>query len=161
MAKKKTSTRTTSMKTSTKKKTGDALAKDAIASIDENLARLDGETSEPKSPAKTRKSKKPATTRTKKTKATKPKEPKPKAPKKASGLDLAAKVLEASKEPLSAKEIADRVIRAGWQTDGKTPHATLYSAMLREMNTKKKEARFIKVDRGRFAFNSKARAVSA
>ena len=160
MARKKTT-----KKTLTKKKTGEALAKDAIATIDENLARIDGETSEPKAPTKTRKTKKPATPRTKKTTATKAKrERKPKAaksPKKASGLDLAAKVLEASKEPLSAKEIADRVIRAGWKTDGKTPHATLYSAMLREMNTKKKEARFIKVDRGRFTFNPRTKVASS
>ena len=34
---------------------------------------------------------------------------------------------------------------------GKTPHATLYAAILRELNTKGKEARFKKVDRGQFA----------
>ncbi len=36
---------------------------------------------------------------------------------------------------------------------GKTPHATLYSALLREINTKGKESRFKKVDRGQFAAN--------
>jgi hypothetical protein len=33
---------------------------------------------------------------------------------------------------------------------GKTPHATLYASILREINTKGKDARFKKVDRGQF-----------
>jgi hypothetical protein len=38
---------------------------------------------------------------------------------------------------------------------GKTPAATLYSAILREISTKGKDARFTKIERGKFA-NSKA-----
>jgi hypothetical protein len=34
---------------------------------------------------------------------------------------------------------------------GKTPHATLYSAILREIATKGNDARFRKTDRGLFA----------
>jgi hypothetical protein len=34
---------------------------------------------------------------------------------------------------------------------GKTPSATLYSAITKEMSTKGKESRFKKTDRGRFA----------
>ena len=34
---------------------------------------------------------------------------------------------------------------------GQTPHATLYAAILREINVKGSEARFQKTDRGRFA----------
>ena len=34
---------------------------------------------------------------------------------------------------------------------GKTPAATLYSAILREINVKGKESRFKKTERGRFA----------
>jgi hypothetical protein len=34
---------------------------------------------------------------------------------------------------------------------GKTPHATLYSAILREISTKGKESRFTKTERGKFA----------
>lgn len=71
--------------------------------------------------------------------------------KKPSGLDLAAKVLGESDRPLSAKEIAERVIAAGWSTTGKTPHATLYSAMLREIKGKGPKSRFVKEERGRFA----------
>jgi hypothetical protein len=33
---------------------------------------------------------------------------------------------------------------------GQTPHATLYAAILREINVKGPEARFAKTDRGRF-----------
>jgi len=33
---------------------------------------------------------------------------------------------------------------------GKTPHATLYSAILREINLKGKGSRFVKTDRGLF-----------
>jgi hypothetical protein len=36
---------------------------------------------------------------------------------------------------------------------GKTPHATLYSAIIREISVKGKESRFKKTDRGNFAFN--------
>src|SRR5262245_33874786 len=83
---------------------------------------------------------------------------KPKAPKAAkptkerrpSGLDLAAKVLAASKEPLAAKTIAERAIAAGWKTSGKTPHATLYAAIIREIAAKGSSARFKKTDRGLF-----------
>ena len=85
---------------------------------------------------------------------------KPKAPKAAkpakerrpSGLDLAARVLVASKEPLAAKTIAERAIAAGWKTSGKTPHATLYAAILREINDKGRDARFRKTQRGKFEF---------
>ena len=78
-------------------------------------------------------------------------------PKRLSGLDLAAKVLAESKEPLQAKAIAERAIAAGWKTTGKTPHATLYAAMIREIAKKGKDARFIKTDRGLFAAAPKNR----
>ncbi|MCL4199666.1 MAG: hypothetical protein KJZ69_19385 [Phycisphaerales bacterium] len=67
-----------------------------------------------------------------------------------SGLDAAAQVLARAKEPLDAKTIAERAIAAGWKTNGATPHATLYAAMIREIAAKGKEARFIKADKGRF-----------
>jgi len=67
-----------------------------------------------------------------------------------SGLDAAAQILAKAKEPLDAKTIAERAIAAGWKTNGATPHATLYAAMIREIAAKGKEARFVKVDKGRF-----------
>jgi hypothetical protein len=72
------------------------------------------------------------------------------AARKPSGLDLAAKVLAEAREPLSAKAIAERAIAAGWVTSGKTPHATLYAAIIREIASKGDAARFTKTDRGLF-----------
>lgn len=78
--------------------------------------------------------------------------------RKSSGLDLAAMVLVKSKEPLTCKSIAEKAIAAGWQTKGKTPHATLYSAIIREIEKKGKDARFKKIGRGQFAANAKVKA---
>lgn len=71
--------------------------------------------------------------------------------KSRSGLDLAADVLAEADQPLNAKAITERVIAAGWQTDGKTPWATLYASMTREIVKKGKASRFRKMDRGLFA----------
>jgi hypothetical protein len=81
--------------------------------------------------------------------------PKSAKPKKLSALDAAAQVLAASKEPLNAKQMIEAMAAKGLWTSpgGKTPHATLYSAILREVGTKGKEARFKKTDRGHFAAN--------
>jgi len=78
------------------------------------------------------------------------KTPKERKPKRVSGLDLAAKVLADAGEPLNAKTIAERAIAAGWKTSGKTPEATLYAAIIREIAKKGKDARFAKRDRGLF-----------
>ncbi len=68
-----------------------------------------------------------------------------------SGLDAAAKVLEEAGEPLNCKQIVERAFEAGyWHSDGKTPAATVYAAMLREIQKKGGEARFRKVARGKF-----------
>ena len=72
-------------------------------------------------------------------------------PMRTSGLDLAAEVLVKSEKPLNAKSIAERVIAAGWKTDGATPHATLYSAIVREITKKGSASRSKKIDRGLFA----------
>jgi hypothetical protein len=92
-----------------------------------------------------------------KTKAAKAKAPKVAKERKPSGLDLAAKVLAASKEPLAAKAITEATIAAGWKTNGKTPHATLYAAIIREIAVKGKDARFKKTDRGLFTANAGAK----
>jgi hypothetical protein len=78
---------------------------------------------------------------------------KPTAAKKLSGLNAAAEVLAKSKEPLRAKEICERAIAMGWKTNGQTPEATLYAAMIREIAAKGKDARFAKTDRGLFTAN--------
>ena len=68
-----------------------------------------------------------------------------------SGLDLAARIVADAGEPLNARTIAERAVAAGWKTDGRTPHATLYVAMIREIAAKGKDARFRRTDRGMFA----------
>ena len=76
--------------------------------------------------------------------------------KKLSAIDAAAKVLADAKEPLNAKQMIEAMGAKGLWTSpgGKTPHATLYSAILREINVKGKESRFKKTDRGQFAINA-------
>ena len=78
-----------------------------------------------------------------------------KAKAKMSALDAAAKVLVEADEPLNSKELIERMAKKGyWKSPaGKTPHATLYAAITREVNAKGAEARFKKVDRGKFSLN--------
>ena len=70
--------------------------------------------------------------------------------KRPSALDLAAGILVESKQPLGAKALAERVIAAGWQTTGRTPEATLYSAISREIKAKANASRFAKAGKGLF-----------
>jgi hypothetical protein len=57
-------------------------------------------------------------------------------------------VLAKAKEPMNAKAIVEAATTNGWYepSTGKTPHATLYSAML--MDARKADARFRKAERG-------------
>jgi len=74
--------------------------------------------------------------------------------KRPSGLDAAARVLAESMEPMNCRQIVETAFEKGyWHSDGATPWATIYSAMIREIATKGGESRFKKVDRGRFAAN--------
>ena len=79
-------------------------------------------------------------------------------PKQLSALDAAAQVLAKAGKPMRAQELIAAMDAKGlWKSPGgKTPHATLYAAMLREIAAKGKAARFKKVDRGQFAFNGQA-----
>ena len=71
--------------------------------------------------------------------------------RKPSGLDAAVAVLAEAGEPLNTKEMVERMLAQGlWQTGGKTPSATIYAAIIREISVKGDEARFRKVDRGHF-----------
>ena len=78
------------------------------------------------------------------------------AKKKLSALDAAAKVLGEATEPMASKEMIEAMATKGYWTSpgGKTPHATLYAAIIREINTKGADARFVKTDRGRFALKT-------
>jgi len=71
--------------------------------------------------------------------------------KRPSLLNLAAKVLADAGEPMSCKQMVESVLATGlWQTSGKTPQATLFSAIHRECRSKGNAARFKKVDKGKF-----------
>jgi HB1/ASXL restriction endonuclease-like protein with HTH domain len=78
--------------------------------------------------------------------------------KKTSALDAAAKVLGEQGRPMNCQEMIDAMAAKGYWTSpgGKTPSATLYSAILRELKTKKGEARFRKTERGKFELRAKA-----
>jgi hypothetical protein len=79
------------------------------------------------------------------------KEPAP--PKRLSALDAAAQVLSEAGQPMNCQEMIAAMAAKGYWTSpaGKTPQATLYSALLREIKTKGDQARFQKTDRGKFA----------
>jgi len=57
---------------------------------------------------------------------------------KLSALDAAAKVLAESGEPMTARGMIEAMTAKGYWTSpgGKTPHATLYAAIIREIATK-------------------------
>ncbi len=118
--------------------TTDKARKEAIAEIQN---RLDG---------------KPAAAKATGGKAPKtPKAPKPakeKKPKRVSALDAAAQVLAKATKPMRATDmIAEMEAKGLWKSPGgKTPEATLYAAIIREIAAKGNAARFKKHDRGVF-----------
>jgi len=83
---------------------------------------------------------------------TKPKAAKPPKEKKVSAIDAAAQVLASASEPMNCVQMIEAMTKKSlWSSPkGKTPHATLYSAILREINVKGKDARFKKTERGHF-----------
>lgn len=73
--------------------------------------------------------------------------------KKLSAIDAAAKVLADAGTAMNCQEMIEAMAQKKLWTSpgGKTPQATLYSAILREIATKGKDARFTKTERGKFA----------
>lgn len=75
-------------------------------------------------------------------------------PKRSSGLKAAAKVLEETGIPMNVKEITEVAIaKCYWKPAGRTPSATLASALIREIAKKGAKSRFRKVERGKFILN--------
>jgi hypothetical protein len=74
-------------------------------------------------------------------------------PKKLSALDAAAKVLGETGKAMNCQELIETMAAKGyWKSPaGKTPSATLYASIIKEIATKGKESRFQKTDRGTFA----------
>jgi hypothetical protein len=73
--------------------------------------------------------------------------------KKLSQMAAAVAVLTKASEPMNCKAMVEAMSQQGLWTSpgGKTPEATLYASILREINAKGKDARFVKVERGQFA----------
>jgi hypothetical protein len=67
------------------------------------------------------------------------------------------RVLEEAGQPMTCPEMIEQMAAKGYWTSpkGATPAATLYSAVLREINAKGKEARFVKTERGKFGLAKK------
>jgi hypothetical protein len=67
--------------------------------------------------------------------------------------DAAAKVLAEAGQAMKCQELIAAMAAKGYWTSpgGKTPAATLYSAMLREITAKGAASRFVKTERGKFA----------
>ncbi len=85
----------------------------------------------------------------KKTKATAMNEP-----RSLGCLDAAAIVLAEANVAMNCKVLTGDVLMRGlWKTLGRTPEATLYAAIIREIAAKGETSRFIKTDRGLFAIN--------
>jgi hypothetical protein len=87
------------------------------------------------------------------TKVAKKTKPAPAATKKLSALGAAAQVLLESGGSMNTKEIIETMAaKKLWESpNGKTPAATLYAAILRELTTKGADSRFQKTEPGKFA----------
>jgi len=70
-----------------------------------------------------------------------------------SQMAAAEPVLAESGEPMSCRAMVEAMTAKGfWSSPGgKTPHSTLYAALLRHIRKHGKDARFVKTDRGMFA----------
>ncbi len=92
---------------------------------------------------------------TKKTKSAKP--------KNLSALDSAAKVLVENGGSMTTKELIETMAaKKLWiSPGGKTPHSTLYAAILREVTTKGTKSRFKKTEPGKFVATKAAEAEEA
>ena len=80
--------------------------------------------------------------------------------RKMGALEAAAVVLADATKPMRAKEIVTEMGKRGLWTSpgGKTPEATLYSAMIREIGAKGTASRFAKAGKGEFASTKKGGA---
>jgi hypothetical protein len=75
-----------------------------------------------------------------------------KGPGKCSALNAAALVLAQTGRPMTCSELIDAMAARGYWSSpaGRTPQATLYSAIAREITAKGDQARFLKSGKGTF-----------
>ena len=73
--------------------------------------------------------------------------------KKISAVEASVQALAEAGQALTCQEMIATMAAKGYWTSpgGKTPHATLYSAILREITTQGASSRFVKAERGKFA----------
>lgn len=78
--------------------------------------------------------------------------------RKLSALDAAARVLAETGTPMNTMELIQAMAAKGYWASpaGKTPQATLYAAILREIKSKGAASRFHRSDRGKFGLTAKA-----
>jgi len=94
--------------------------------------------------------KKPAAKKSKKPRS-KPPQPPAEKPKRTGCLAAAVQVLAKAERAMGCKEMVEAMLAQGlWKTAGKTPAATLYAAVIREIAAKGDKSRFRKTDRGMF-----------
>ncbi len=81
-----------------------------------------------------------------------PKAPKAVKPKRVSALDGAAQIIAGARTPMRARELIEQMEAKGlWKSPGgKTPEATLYAAIIREISAKGVDARFKRTGPGLF-----------
>jgi HB1, ASXL, restriction endonuclease HTH domain len=138
--------------------TDGAVTGDAVAATNLPVARKGA-------PGATKKSKKAAPAKAPLAKGRTPKAPKSDTPtineeadkhRKLSALDAAAKLLQESGQPMNCQEMIGAMSAKGYWTSpaGKTPAATLCSALLREIKIKASQARFQKAARGQFVYQT-------
>jgi hypothetical protein len=76
--------------------------------------------------------------------------------KKLSQIEAAVEVLRTAREPMTCQAMVEAMSAKGLWTSpaGKSPDATLYASILRELAKKGKDARFVKAAPGRFALRA-------
>ena len=76
--------------------------------------------------------------------------------KKMSALDAAAKLLDETGQSMNCQDLIKGMADKGYWTSpgGKTPSATLYASILRELKIRGAGARFQKTERGKFALKA-------
>lgn len=71
---------------------------------------------------------------------------------------VAYEILKKAKKPLHSKEITEIALKKGLiKTTGKTPEATMHAQLIRDINSKKENSRFIKAGPSIFALSKKVK----
>lgn len=70
-------------------------------------------------------------------------------------INLAAAALKETGQPMDCQQMVAYAAAHGWSTGGRTPHATLYSAIFSEIKNKGSDSRFVKIGRGLFGLKER------